>query len=293
MVEQVLVRLEGLADATVAEQFELLVNAVGASGLAGADWKALRARDAGGSSRADDPERVHLVHELLPRVRELCDDEPTHLLACSALPCHRLHSGSAEPGAVGLWAEVRDTGDAREVGLRLFSCGPFCAELGEVDAQAQSRNAFVAENLEKLTQLCFSLIGALDPARLRVHTESGAPWPLNAHLAYCRGADAAREELTTVTRLAPSMADHGGPDREWWLHPWRSDGERERLADLLGAAPRDAALPSDERIEEVLRSGAFDVYDLPSGWAVLEHPWFLNGFVDRFWLALAGAPSAE
>lgn len=266
------------------ELFPRLASAVDAWPRSGDGWRGLRWRSAGGDG-ALPPEQVLTVGDLVARSAAL--ESASHVLAATALECSRFHAGSPEDASVGLWAEAEAEAagaGAAHARVRLFTMGPFCRPMGPDDLVAPSVEKHVLANLEDLTAFLFHLVAALEPRAMTVHTDGAAPLCVDAHLAYHRDAAGVADDLV---RLAEAWT---APDRPA-LHQRRS---AQASADLGAAldrlAPRAAGL-DPETISAVLRSGRHDVYDLPRGFAVLEHPWFLNGFIDRFHLdCLEAAP---
>ena len=208
----------------------------------------------------------------------------THLRAYSALSCWRTHAGSAEPGTVGVWAEA----SADDCALRLWSAGPFCADLSaDADPGQVALRERIGENLESLTQLVSHLADSFAPEAITVHTGgvSRAPW--DAHLLFFRDDDVAARHLSEGCARSRDELAESGADA---LHPWRDEAERARLADLLLNALERRA-PTAASVRAALESGRHDRYDHERGWCVLEHPWFVNAFVERFVLEALGAGS--
>lgn len=253
---------------TTRERFETLVEVVDAwSGASGA-WRGLRFEEPEGGSAGDDE-----IRDVEGLVEVLRGREPVHVLAYTSFPCHRFFSGTAESSGVGMWAEARGA----EVALRIHSAGPFSAELGTAGAdEAAGHNRFVAENLEALTDLCFHLAQSLQARRLAIFTDVGSTDLWNAHLAWFAGDDEAAAAIGELTSPAP-----GGGQADC-LHPWRSPDQRAELGARLERTLSGARSVGPDAVRTVRKSGEFDVYETDRGFAVLQHPWFINGFVDRF-----------
>lgn len=132
--------------------------------------------------------------------------------------------------------------------------------------------------------------GAVRPRSLKLFVDHGDRLPFNAHVAYYADAAAAAGDVAWVARLwrdglpgylAPLRAFDPGR-HHWALDERRSpDRQKELWADLdarMGAA--DRATPA--AVERALRRTTLDVLRVGDGFIVLNYPFFLGGFVDRF-----------
>lgn len=170
---------------------------------------------------------------------------------------------------------------------RLADVGPLCAVSDASGAPKDHPfHARALENAERCMALGLEIAAALDCPRARAHTDAGARELWNAHVVYWRDERAAADELGQLAaRGAPDLGAAGG-------HAWRGESQRAALEECLSGLDRSRA-PSPEHVRALLESGRFDVYRADSGFAVLEHPWYVNAFVDRFLLAAFGLELAS
>jgi hypothetical protein len=134
----------------------------------------------------DTPDHRISIRSELAVDREPADGRGTEQLL---MPVWIESRGGMRRGRTGDWWT---DGDA---GVSLGSVTPFVyAEAG--DGSLVERPD-VRANVDRLRGLVRAAIGVLRPQVARVHTESGEPFPFNAHLAYFATTDGAKTPTTT------------------------------------------------------------------------------------------------
>ncbi len=270
------------------------LGAVDASGASRGTWSPLSAREGehGAELLVDTGERdrTGALAVLDANVANVAPDA-LHASAATALACTRLFAGSPEPGTVGLSVESLGPRALRFLGrvpfapllVRVWDCGPFVATRGAAldPASAERVDTAVRANLETLTSVLVELFDALAPRLALLVTDEAPPRLHDAHLAYFADERAAADAFRAWAR-----AESESPSPP---HPRRDAAHARALVEPLRAAREaaDALAPAD--VARVLASGAFDRYDLARGFCVLEYPWFVNAFLDRFVVALGRA----
>ena len=194
--------------------------------------------------------------------------------------------------ALSLWrllgeTEVEEPVDVRiesastETGTRLswtiVDTGPFCAVTDSSGAPADHPfHRRTSANAELCTHIAFELVSELGPRSAQARTDAGAFELWNAHVLYWRDAECAAHDLAAfgAVQRADVLESHAG-------HTWRTDEQRTALSGQLAGLPA-AVAPTATTITALLASDRFDVYRMEPGFAVLEHPWYVNAFIDRF-----------
>jgi hypothetical protein len=165
-----------------------------------------------------------------------------------------------------------------------------------------TRLVLVEQYLEQLTQLLLSLIKTLDPASVVVYTGDGMRHPLNAHALWFPNRAAILDCLALIAllwrdgcpawKLKPLVQPESVND-SWALHEWRTDEQRRTLWQRLADNIEHYTSVSSDTVDRVLSGGKFDFYEAGEGLLLLNYPYFMNGFVDEFFLALLEASSRE
>jgi len=190
------------------------------------------------------------------------------------------------------WRPERERNVEGDAALWMQTAGPFVALLGDSEVERQV-NERVEENLERLLDLCQTLIRELGPVRLMVWTDAGLSLPVNAHLAWYREPGQVLHDLRWMRTLweqglpaykIPPLREPDTPQSATILHGWRSLEQRTRLWHAL--QERIVLEAQAEDVVQTLRSGAFDTLTHGDGFLVLDYPHPLNTLLDRFYLAI-------
>jgi hypothetical protein len=208
-----------------------------------------------------------------------------------------------EPLLVPVWIESRGglrrgrTGDwwtDGDAGVSLGSVTPFV--YAEAEDGSLVDRPDVRLNVARLQSLVRAAIGALRPEVARVQTDSGEPFPFNAHLAYFASPDAARRDVDLIRTLftdgqrvleLPPLGLVGGDLRAFVFHEWRTSERRADLQrELAEAVASSPSGPSDEAVERALADWSAPQRPKAAGTIVSAGEALLNGFVDRFYLAM-------
>jgi len=164
---------------------------------------------------------------------------------------------------------------------RLADVGPLCAITGPDGApKDHPHHERVLENAERCTRVALDAACRIGARSAAAFSDAGAPLPWNAHVLYWSDEERAAHEIASALEAA------GGPLDAHRGHTWRSEEQRRELEERL-AAPETPIAVSGEHVRSVLDGGHFDVYRTDAGFAVLEYPWYVNAFVDRFLLEVA------
>lgn len=277
-------------------------------GIHDGTWKGLVIRDA-----ASYKELFRLQEKLtsahIAEVLAGYDGDHVHLSARTALPCWRFNGTVAEDGYIPCWIETWGTGFVSSTGRRreiegdaafiVSNSGPFIALLEpEADPHVQQVNQYVGENLERITTLILTIANDLQPWAIKGFTEQGLDQPLNAHLVFFRDPQVLINDVAFLKELwdhglpgysTPPLRDSVKTLDRYALHYWRgveaSQALCAQLADVIGT--------SDHLTVQQLAQIAwwkYDNYEVQQGRAVLEYPYWLNSFLDRFYLDLLKSP---
>jgi hypothetical protein len=229
----------------------------------------------------------------------------------TSVPCWRFSGNAAQAGSTMAWIDAWGDEHGRVFGedprrvwgsaaFTLADAGPFVAVIDREGPEVDEVNHRVEDNLEALTALVLDLAGRLAPTSIKVFTDQGAFLPFNAHLAYYRSPDALLADLRFLeTVWRKGLPGHQLPPlasledaHSIAFHWWRDDSQRRRLWLALQQGVERAASVTTDQVTALLASGRFDSLTKGDGFAVLEYPHLLNGFVDRFFLDLL-APAAS
>jgi hypothetical protein len=217
--------------------------------------------------------------------REPADGRATeHLL----IPVWIESRGGIRQGRTGDWWT---DGDA---GVSLGSVTPFVYAEGEDGSLVERPD--VRANVDRLQGLVRAAIGVLRPQVARVHTESGEPFPFNAHLAYFATTYGAKRDVELVRRLfttgqpvleLPPLGLVSGHLRSFVFHEWRSSERRADLQrDLSDAVASSSSGPDDDAVRRAVRRWSAPPQPGVDGVTVSAGEALLNGFVDGFYLDL-------
>ncbi len=208
-----------------------------------------------------------------------------------------------DPLLVPVWIESRGglrrgrTGDwwtDGDAGVALGSVTPFV--YAEAEDGSLVDRPDVRVNVARLQSLVRAAIGALRPTVARVHTDSGEPFPFNAHLAYFASPDGARRDVDLIRTLfttghavleLPPLGLVVGDLRAFVFHEWRTPERRADLQrELAEAVASSPSGPSDDAVRHTLASWSAPQRTDGAGMIVSAGEALLNGFVDRFYLAM-------
>jgi hypothetical protein len=232
-----------------------------------------------------------------------------HLVTGRGFKCWRFKGLQAIPGFLRVQVESWGRDYARRHGrdyriegdaaLSIQKVGPYCVLLNSTDLPSvQEVNHKVEENLEKLTDLLFSIIDGIKPNSMKVFVDEADYLPFNAHMAYYRDEDLIIKDIELIDevyqkgmpsyRIKPlKVIDPAGGETA--LHPWRNEQARRTLQQRLAASLPKLPGVTKESIRHVISSGEFDNYTMPIGVTILEYPDFMNALLDRFYLAVLNA----
>lgn len=277
--------------------FRCLVAKLSEGPLAGEGWSrppgaGAPRKDLAGEGVAADP-------------NELMDDAcGGRLQAAVSLPLEGLHGDGRRTFHLPLSIDVRgrdsepDPVDPLEgdVVLALPDTAPFCATT-DPDGRPNEHpfNELVRSNLERIQEILFEAIEALRPDSLRVFSEPAVPLAWNAHWAWWKGAEACSDDIgqsLDVWRsgkeswgLLPALEDPDAAEAAC-RHTWRSEEGILELSDSLNRWAAEENPVTVDRVRSLLDADRFDQYEVEGGFAILEHPYFMNATLDRFCLEL-------
>ena len=167
--------------------------------------------------------------------------------------------------------------DGTRLRWTIADAGPFCAVTdGSGVPTDHPFHQRTLENAELGTRLAFELVSELCPKSAAAFTDAGALELWNAHVLYWRDEDAAAADLATFGAVPRSeiLESHDG-------HTWRTEDQRKVLSEQLQRLSASTP-PTAVSLKRLLAAERFDVYRMEPGFAVLEHPWYVNAFIDRF-----------
>jgi hypothetical protein len=158
------------------------------------------------------------------------------------------------------------------------------------------------EDLESLTSLVHAVARRVEPDEIRVLTESFTV-PLFSHFTWFRGPEQVLRDLRWLARVwTTGLPDHHDPplsvfdEKSHGIYPeGMSREQRREIWEHLSAGIPHVDRVTEAHVRQLIDSNRFDVYRIGDGFSVLQYPYFVNGFVDRFYtdlLELAGAARA-
>lgn len=148
--------------------------------------------------------------------------------------------------------------------------------------------------LEALTEGLISVIDRMHPASVKVFTDATIAYPFNAHFAYYASEGVLIDDLKFIADLW----EHG--DSHWGLPPLKEcEGDlRKYFGSLrpkevsgnlwlhLQSTIHAASFVDAAMIKEELQSQNHDYFSRRDGFAVLDYPFFMNAYIDPFYLGV-------
>ena len=195
----------------------------------------------------------------------------------AALSLWRLLGQTEIEEPVDMWLGSMPTESGACLSWTIVDAGPFCAVTDASGVPTEHPfHRRTSANAELCTQLAFELVKELGPRCAKACTDAGAAELWNAHVLYWRDEECAARDLAAfgAAQRSDVLESQAG-------HTWRTEEQRNALSEQLARLPM-AKAPTAARITALLASERFDVYRLEPGFAVLEHPWYVNAFIDRF-----------
>lgn len=265
-------------------------------------WRGFTVREnnlSGKILQLQEPKSSDEIESILSEYNRKC----LHFSIHSAFPCFRFRGMNPQEGFVPFWIEVWDQEFAGRVEwepkiegnatISFSSSGPFTALIeAEETPQVLHVNRCVSENLEKVTQLILTIAKRLKPLAMKAFTSQGLYQPLNAHLIFFREPSSLIDDL----KLLKSLWDRGliayqtqplynslyEPDL-YAFHQWRGVEAASQLAVRLAeVVDKIDNLDSDSSI--TVNWQKYDNYQSDRGRVILDYPFWLNSFVDAFYL---------
>lgn len=161
-----------------------------------------------------------------------------------------------------------------------------------VNAGVLGQNSAVEKNLEFLTNLLqeVSKLGLV--TKFKTFSDAGMKLPFNAHFVFYRDINQVIDDrkflnniwkngiksydLEPLSKLASNQTD-------FVFHEWRNQQTTEKLVknmnEFFGGKTN-----FDLSFDQIKQSGIFDTYESNKGFMVLDYPYFMNAFLDKFYL---------
>jgi len=154
-----------------------------------------------------------------------------------------------------------------------------------------------------LMQIFMAIARKVRPRTMHMYLEQEWALPINSHFSYFASADEVIQDLelirTAWAKGLDSLYEPIGPlgKRESFpqlksLSPYRSDEWIERMIKQFDTAFCERERVTDDDVQRVLESNRFDTLtpsdDVTLGFAVTDIPWFLESWIDRFYLDVLG-----
>jgi hypothetical protein len=267
-------------------------------------WKGLTIQESDLSKKTPQSNKVLSSQEINTALAEYNrDDLP--LSVRSAFSCWRFDGTIIQKGFVPFWIEAwgdsftNKTGRCKEIegdaAISLVNSGPFVALTQSEDApQIQNINQHIEKNLESVTDLILAIAENLNPLAMKVFTDQGLYQPLNAHLIFFRDRTVLLNDLIFLKKLWNEGLQnyHTTPLREWGnspdsyvLHHWRGLETSQKIYNRL-ASLIDKFNHLDTQNFDFIEWSHYDNYESKNGRLVLDYPYFVNSFLDHFYIDL-------
>ncbi len=280
-------------------------------GIEEASWKGLTVRDSNLSRKIFQSQELMSSIQVETALADY-DKADLHFSIRSALPCFRFKGMTPQKGFVPLWVEAwgkefnESVGRCREIegdaAFSLADSGPFIALIEhEETLQVQQVNQCVEENLDKVTEIILTIAECIKPMTMKAFTAKGLYQPLNAHLVFFRDSFSLIDDLKLIRKLwneglpnyrtAPLRESVNKPDL-LAFHPWRGMESTSALVSRLAAA-MDSVHYLNHTCLETIDWKHYDNYESSGGRVVLDYPFWVNSFLDHFYLDLFNAQSKE
>lgn len=168
----------------------------------------------------------------------------------------------------------------------------------EINRYTEEVNRHIEENLETLSEFLMSLALTVGASSMKIFRDDVFHMPLNASFAYYRDAQALLDELRFISEIwenglpayeIGALKDGNAKDLERVIYEnryaeWAGRKWRDRLMDDLKTLLPIKAMPTEEDVERVLKSGRHDYYNVGDGFAVQDYPYYMNCMQDRFFV---------
>jgi hypothetical protein len=226
-----------------------------------------------------------------------------------SFPCWRFSEGEpisgAIPVAIACWGkdygkkmEDWDTSMQGHAQFCLLNSRPFFGVLHS-DTQEfpfHDLNAKIQENLDSLLQLLQIFISDLHPLQWLAFSDDGSTYlPIHAHAGWF----ATQHQLLQVANIfmdilkrgdarngIPPIASLSVPSLRDYLNSMLPKDRSMELFQRMKAIAAMQASANEGGLQRLLDSKKFDYFDYQSGLILLDFPFFLNAFLDEFFLAL-------
>jgi len=273
-------------------------------GIKKGSWKGLTVR---GSNLAKKVLKLQepLSWEQIDAALAEHDRDDLHLSVRCALPCWRFDGVIPQEGFVPFWIEAwgsefaNSAGRCREVegdaALSLANSGPFIALIEpEETPQIQQVNQCVEKNLERVTDVILAIAEHIKPVTMKAFTAQGLYQPLNTHLVFFRDPTVLINDLIFLKKLwdeglpsyrTPPLRNSVDKPDLYALHPWRElEASRILSAQLAGVINNVDRLSRSDL--DHINWQHYDNYEGKNGRVVLDYPYWVNSFLDHFYLDL-------
>jgi hypothetical protein len=267
-------------------------------------WKGLTVRESDLSKKTlqlQEPLSWEQINTALAKY----DSDDLHLSVRSAFPCWRFDGTTPQDEFVPLWIEawgnnfVNSTGRCREVegdaAISLANSGPFVALIeSEETPQLRQVNQYIEKNLERVTDLILAIAEQVNPVTMKAFTAQGLYQPLNAHLVFFRDQTVLLNDLIFIKKLwdeglpgyrTPPLRESVDKPDLYTLHPWRGLEASQTLSNRLSCLINNIDYLTPTDLEQIDWQH-YDNYEGENGRVVLDYPYWVNSFLDHFYIAL-------
>lgn len=254
-------------------------------------------------SKQDIETELPLSIDKIDKVLKNFDIDNFHFSVQSAIPCWRFEKMNAVKGFLPFWLELWGSGYTHRGGrttevegnasLTFSSVGPFTALIeNEEIAEINYVNNCVQENLQLVTDVIFSIIKNVHPKSVKAFTSSGLYQPLNAHLVYFKDATALQMDIEFIRSLwynglkryrTPPLRDSLEKLDIYTLNPLRNPQQAKSIVFDLDSVIDYVEDLTPETLEKI-KWDKYDYFEGNSGKIILEYPYWINSFVDNFYI---------
>lgn len=274
-----------------------ILNAINNSGFCQGDWNNFSIyRRAPGSKIYYESGKIDLKN-ITEKILEFEDDTILKFTVYSSLNCWRFlgNKSSREyvPVAISSWGKNYgqqfgfSTDMEGDMQFSIISSGSYIEVL---DDSSNEINEKVEINIENYLSIVQQIITDLSPLKLFSFDDSCHYLLHNVHMAYFSSLTVLKESLINYYQILlnglkeyniPPLKDIDDKNKSY-LHEWRSDNQKKQLLQSLNEIISNDAIITEAKIQETIDSGKYDYFERDKSVLILEYPFFMNAFLDRF-----------
>lgn len=217
------------------------------------------------------------------------------------MKCWRFVNGKPELGVIMASISVNGNEYVKQLGLdrafegdasvTLLSAGPFTEIINEESELDSSINIKVKENNTALIDTITDMSSFFNIEKMHLFSNNGNSVLHNSHLCYYNDYNVLIEDLTEYHNLLrygnkkygyKSSATLSIAEDAYYFHEWRAPEMKSAILDLMQLTSNSVLDINPEKIQRLLSSGKYDYIENENKIMILEFPFFVNAFVDRF-----------